>query len=219
MTHARIRLATALLAAGMIASIGASTAAAHRPSGDRWDLLRAAAATARFHSLREAGKAGYGPFPDGAPLHECISSLDGTGAMGFHWLNPGNLTTDLDPTKPQVLVYAPDRRGNLHLVALEFVVFQADWIAAHGDTTPMLFGQMFMATPDNNRYEIPAFFSLHVWLWKHNPSGLFAAFNPDVSCDPGHGSKLGDGRRTGDVDRAIAARAGFVCSLRPAASA
>lgn len=25
--------------------------------------------------------------------------------------------------------------------------------------------------------------SLHVWLWKDNPSGLFAAFNPDVSCD------------------------------------
>jgi hypothetical protein len=28
----------------------------------------------------------------------------------------------------------------------------------------------------------PTHWSLHVWLWKDNPNGLFAAFNPDVSC-------------------------------------
>ena len=71
-------------------------------------LLRAAIATARFHSIQQATRTGYGPFPDGAPLHECISSFDGTGAMGFHWLNPANLTTDLSPTKPQVLVSEPN---------------------------------------------------------------------------------------------------------------
>jgi hypothetical protein len=25
--------------------------------------------------------------------------------------------------------------------------------------------------------------ALHVWLWKHNPSGLFADWNPNVSCE------------------------------------
>ena len=77
----------------------------------------------------------------------------------------------LDPRKPEVLVYAPDRGGRLHLVALEYVVFQAPWIAIHGSAMPTLFHQMFMATGDPNRFEIPAFFSLHVWLYKHNPSG------------------------------------------------
>jgi hypothetical protein len=41
---------------------------------------------------------------------------------------------------------------------------------------------MFMSTGEANRYQIPAFYSLHVWLWQTNPSGTFAAFNPDVSC-------------------------------------
>ena len=90
----------------------------------------------RRGSIRRSRRRGpaTAAFPAGVPLHECISSFDNTGAMGFHWLNGGNLTTDLDPTKPQVLVYEPDRRGKLHLVALEYVVFKADWVAAHGDT-------------------------------------------------------------------------------------
>lgn len=194
MVHRRLRFAAAIAAALVIGASAVSAATAHARGGGGWDLLRAAIATARFHSIEQAGKAGYGPFPDGVPLHECISSLDGTGAMGFHWLDPDNLTTDLDVTKPQVLVYAPDSNGGLHLVALEYVVFQEDWFNAHGDTTPMLFGQMFMKTGDRlhpeipNRYQIPPFWALHVWLWKPNPSGLFAPFNPNVSCHPGSAS-------------------------------
>ena len=69
-------------------------------------------------------------------------------------------------------------------MALEFVVFKADWDTTHPGTMPELFGEMFMSTPEPNRFEIPAFYSLHVWLWKANPSGLFAPFNPRVSCDP-----------------------------------
>jgi hypothetical protein len=91
----------------------------------------------------------------------------------------------VDPRKPEALVYAPDRWGRLHLVALEYVVFQAPWKAEHGSAMPRLFHQMFMSTGEPNRYEIPAFFSLHVWLWKFNPAGLFEPFNPRVSCDPG----------------------------------
>ncbi len=109
--------------------------------------------------------------------------------MGFHWLNPDLLTTDLDPTHPQVLVYAPDRHGGLHLVALEFVVFKDAWDAAHPGEMPMLFGEEFMETGFPNRYDIPAFYSLHVWLFRYNPDGLFAPFNPRVSCDPGHKAK------------------------------
>ena len=52
-----------------------------------------------------------------------------------------------------------------------------------------------MATGAPNRYEIPAFFALHVWLWTSNPSGLFAPFNPRVSCDPGSTHRHHAGRR------------------------
>ena len=94
--------------------------------------------------------------------------------MGFHFINGGLLDANLDPTKPEALVYEPDKHGKLHLVALEFVTFKDDWDAAHPGVWPSLFGEDFMFTPDHNRYDIPAFYSLHVWLWKSNPAGLFS---------------------------------------------
>jgi hypothetical protein len=42
---------------------------------------------------------------------------------------------------------------------------------------------MFMEILAPNRYEIPAFYALHAWVWQDNPAGTFAPFNPDVSCD------------------------------------
>lgn len=211
---ANLRLATALFSATLLIGLTVSGTSAHdngRGHGDRHDhgreLAAAVAATARFHSLKQASAAGYAQPPAPAPLHECISSFDGTGAMGFHFINGPLLDTTIDPRKPEVLVYAPDRHGRLHLVALEYVIFQAPWIAEHGSKMPTLFGQMFMATGENNRYDIPAFFSLHVWLWKHNPSGLFAPFNPSVSCHPG------SGRGHAGRNRAVTATVRFSCTI------
>ena len=34
---------------------------------------------------------------------------------------------------------------------------------------------------DAARFQIPPFFALHVWLYRSNPSGLFASFNPSSS--------------------------------------
>ena len=34
-----------------------------------------------------------------------------------------------------------------------------------------------------NRFRLPAFYELHVWASKHNPRGVFADFNPRVSCE------------------------------------
>ena len=43
---------------------------------------------------------------------------------------------------------------------------------------PMLFGETFHHHP-----YLPVFI-LHVWVWKHNPSGLFADWNPRVGACP-----------------------------------
>jgi hypothetical protein len=175
-TRTRVRLVAAALTAiviGAIAVVGVSAT--------RSDLDTLRAATARFNSVDQAAGGGYALPPSG-PLHECIASFDDTGAMGFHYINGDLLQPSLDPAQPQALVYAPDKHGNLKLVAVEFVLFQQAWNAAHPGVMPMLFGQMFMSTGEPNRYQIPAFYSLHVWLWQTNPSGTFAAFNPDVSC-------------------------------------
>jgi hypothetical protein len=168
------RLLTALLVAVSLGAVTLTTVLA-APS----DLDRARAATARFNSLNQAEATGYG-LPPAGPLHECIASFDDTGAMGYHFINGALLDGVVEPTKPEALVYAEDPNGKLRLVALEYVVFQDAWTGEH---PPMLFGQMFMAVPAPNRYEIPAFYALHAWVWQDNPSGTFASFNPDVSCD------------------------------------
>ena len=104
--------------------------------------------------------------------------------MGFHLINGDLLDTTVDPAHPEALVYAPDKHGKLKLVAVEYVVFQEPWQEEFGPDAmaPMLFGQMFMPTPAPNRYEIPAFYALHAWLWQTNPAGTFESFNRNVSC-------------------------------------
>jgi hypothetical protein len=34
----------------------------------------------------------------------------------------------------------------------------------------------------DNRYGLPPFYERHVWLWAHNPAGMYEDWNPKVSC-------------------------------------
>lgn len=173
----RIRLWPVALAGAMSAGVlFSSMATAAAP----FSVVRRA--TARYHSVEQASRAGYAAFPAGVPLHECIAAFDGSGAMGLHWVKAGLLDTTLDPRQPEVLVYAPRPDGSLRLVALEYVVFASAWEAEHGSTTPTMFGRPMTFVPEGNRFEIPAFWQRHIWLWKANPAGVFADFNPAVSC-------------------------------------
>jgi hypothetical protein len=153
----------------------ASTAA-----GDALDDVRDATATFRDVSAAEA--AGYGILA-GTPLEECIDE-PGEGAMGFHYVN-GDLVGDalVERTSPEALVYVPRPDGGLRLVAVEYVVFAEAWDAQNA-SPPALFGRDFHLIDEPNRYELPAFYELHAWVWKDNPSGTFYEWNPDVSCDP-----------------------------------
>lgn len=160
-----------------------SASAQVRHEGDGLAKLRAA--TARYHDVDVAKAQGYGLFTDAKGI-ACIANPP-DGAMGVHYVN-GDLLGTLDALKPQALVYAPAKGGQLRLAAVEYVVFQAPWDTAHPDMPPMLFGQMFMLTPAGNRYGLPAFYSLHVWVWMHNPSGMFAMWNPNVHCNAGRAS-------------------------------
>jgi hypothetical protein len=36
--------------------------------------------------------------------------------------------------------------------------------------------------PAPNRYGVPSFYQIHVWLWKSNPAGIFSDWNERVSC-------------------------------------
>jgi hypothetical protein len=145
---------------------------------DNMDAVRAA--TARYNDLAVAESDGYALLEDEAGI-ACIDN-PGTGAMGVHYANGALVEAGkIDALKPQVLVYEPTAEGCLRLVGVEYVVFQEAWDAAH-DSPPALFGEEFMLTAAGNRYGLPAFYSLHAWAWKSNPSGTFAMWNPDVRC-------------------------------------
>ena len=117
--------------------------------------------------------------------------------MGVHYVK-GDLVEDpaVDAKQPEALVYAPDGQGGLHLAALEYVVIKADWdadqippanlsVRTHESIAPpMLFGHEFNFTDAPNRYGLPPFYSLHAWIWKDNPAGTFAMWNPSVHCSP-----------------------------------
>jgi hypothetical protein len=153
------------------------------------DELRATrAATARFHSIDQATAAGYGELLDAAGI-ACIDNP--AGGMGIHYVNLGLVGNPaLEPTSPEALVYRPTPDGDLKLVAVEYVILESTWRADHPDPNdvPTLFGQDFERLPGpgevqpQNRYGLPAFYELHLWLWEDNPTGMFEDWNPNVSC-------------------------------------
>lgn len=103
------------------------------------------------------------------------------GAMGVHFLNPAHIAPEVDPAKPQILVYEPVD-GSLELVAAEWFVPLATGVKAR----PTIFGQPFngpMAGHEPLMPESLHHYDLHVWLFKENPAGTFAPTNPAVSCE------------------------------------
>jgi hypothetical protein len=132
--------------------------------------------TAAFHDLSVAQAAGYGRF------YLCTDHNGGAGAMGQHYVK-GSLVGDpaINPLTPEVLIYEPKPDGSYRLVGVEYVVFKADWDATHA-SPPSLFGRNFALVPAGNRYGLPDFYQIHVWLWRPNPSGMFNDWNPKVSC-------------------------------------
>jgi hypothetical protein len=131
------------------------------------DLLRAVRqATARFHSVPQAERRGY-------EQHSPCVEVPGMGAMGYHWVNVGLVDGHFDPLRPEALLYAPGPGEALQLVGVEYIVLNEGQDHPHFGDHPLDVG----GTPDPRPH-----WSLHVWLYAENPNGMFAPFNPDVSC-------------------------------------
>lgn len=106
-----------------------------------------------------------------------------TGGMGVHFVNFSLLGKAPDPRQPQILVYEPVG-GKLRLVAAEWFVP----ISPEVKDRPQLFGRAFDGPMEGHHPLQPIglnHYDLHVWLWKENPSGMFAPTNPKVKCPKG----------------------------------
>jgi hypothetical protein len=132
--------------------------------------------TRQFIDVNAATAAGYGPFLG------CVSGPD-HGAMGVHYINLALYGDgEIDASRPEALIYEPDR-NEMRLVGVEYIVDAQTWLSNHNNTPPVLEGQVFQLIASPNRYNLPAFFELHVWAWRDNPKGAFVDWNNQVSCE------------------------------------
>lgn len=102
------------------------------------------------------------------------------GGMGVHFFNVTLMGPELDPLRPQVLVYEP-KGDKMQLVAAEWFVPLSTGIKER----PQLFGHPFDGPMEGHHPLMPSAMShydLHVWLWKENPAGMFSPTNPTVKC-------------------------------------
>lgn len=164
-----------LVAVGAVAAFGGSALA-------RQDELAAVRqVSAQFHRVESALAAGYElGYVNGAGVRiiaGCVAHPT-AGAMGYHYFNKA-LIDDLvvDPLKPEGLVYERKPNGELKLVAVEYVVPGPNSNPPGVSAPPEVFGMdmHILLTP-------PGFYIHHAWIWGHNPTGMFADWNPEVTC-------------------------------------
>ena len=170
----RIRLALAALLT--LAVAGGAVSLTGGASASPPDALQAAkAASANFHSIRQAEAAGY------VLASPCVASP--AGGMGFHYENPALMADEtIDPARPEVLVYAAKANGKLELVALEYWKRDADGSLLTDSDRPSVLGRSFDGPMPGHSPVMPVHYDLHVWVYESNSSGTFSPFNPSVSC-------------------------------------
>jgi hypothetical protein len=168
-----------LTACAAVAVLGAAGASANEGRGAdlrsenravRAQLAMLEKATQAFHSYDVAAAAGWN-----AVISDCVASP--AGAMGYHVANPalmdGEETFHLSLLRPEVLLYVPLPDGSMEFLGVEYIV---PYTPANASNPPEILGQQLQYNP---HLEI---WALHVWTERHNPDGIFAPFNPDVSC-------------------------------------
>jgi hypothetical protein len=180
-----------------------SSTAADRPGADAAPSMGAVrAATDRFRDVKVALAEGY--VRD--PASMCVTAeMEGMprqlGEMGIHYFRPDLLGitappnprvsgtgTHTDFRTPGVLIYEPQMDGSLRLVAVENLVFERAWRTAGQTEPPQYAGNAYYHMVDNpltaadEAHGFEPHYELHAWLYRENPNGTFAQFNPRVTC-------------------------------------
>ncbi len=134
----------------------------------RRDLAALRRLTAPFHDVRKAGEAGWN-----VQLTGCLANPP-EGAMGYHYANTAFIDAEARVLEPELLLYEPESNGRLRLVGVEYIIPYS--LVPAASTPPVLFGHEFH---HNDAFQL---WGLHAWIWRHNPAGMFADWNPMVTC-------------------------------------
>jgi len=153
------------------------------PITDETQLAQLRQVTAKFHEIDVAKQAGYS-----TQITPCWAHHS-AGGMGYHFGNTNLFDATVDLLNPETVIYEPQAGGHMRLVGMEYIVPLDAWAGAGHDLNdpndvPRLLGQRF------TRHSFLPIFKLHIWLWKANPSGAFADWNPKVSCQNADASEI-----------------------------
>jgi hypothetical protein len=155
----------------------------YSPAGIARQLAKVKTALDKYESVDAAKADGYAP---ASPCEATPTDPDDSwwgGGMGVHFVNPKLMAPGpIDPAKPPILTYLPTAGGGYQLLAAEYFKPDADQNVQTDSDRPTLFGRSFDGPMLGHAPGMPIHYDLHVWLWKANPSGLFAPYNPDVTC-------------------------------------
>ena len=172
------------------------------PTTPEPDLAAVRAATERFKDVNVALKEGYvrdpGNMCDAAEMMGKPASL---GVMGIHFFRPDFLGITGPPNpkvngngrhtdflKPSVLIYEPQQDGSLQLVAVENLVFIKAWEEAGNTKPPTFQGKEWDLMRDDPKtaideaHNFEPHYDRHVWIYRDNPNGIYAQFNPNATC-------------------------------------
>lgn len=196
-------MTVSLLAVAAAASVAFLTAQ-FTPSaaGAEPTLDEVRALTERFRDVGVALAEGYVRDPlDLCDTAEMMGRPAEHGVMGIHYFRPDLLGitappnprvsgdgTHTDFRRPSILIYEPQADGSLELVAVENLVFVAAWEAAGNTERPSFQGHPYdlmaddPATAVDEAHMFEPHHDLHVWLYRENPRGIFAQFNPNATC-------------------------------------
>jgi hypothetical protein len=155
------------------------------------------AETAKYKDVDEAVEHDYvAPTrPDGSLI--CVAPLltEG-GGMGYHYVNRDDVLNEDPPEvgigghsmEPEAVLYDPEANGEKRLVAVEWIVRDADQkLGTDNDPRPVLPGPpetQFQGPMPGHELWMPIHYDLHAWVWKYNSRGMFAQYNPAVDCNP-----------------------------------
>lgn len=185
----------------MLTIIAAALAAAAPGPGEP-TLAEVRALTARFQNVEVALAEGYVRDPtDMCDTASMMGQPRALGGMGIHFFRPDLLGitappnprvdgngTHIDFRKPSILIYEPRSDGTLELVAVENLVFEKAWRAAGKSGRPTFHGVEYdrmaddPATSVDEAHMFEPHFDRHVWLYRPNSNGMFAQYNPTVTC-------------------------------------
>lgn len=195
-----VAYAFAALLAGQAAEPSPATPPATAAAEPTLDQVRAA--TERFRDVKVALAEGYIRDPsDTCETAEMMGKPASLGVMGVHYFRPDVLGISGPPNPrvdgtgihtdfntPSVLIYEPQEDGSLQLVAVENLVFKKAWAAAGNTAAPTFHGVAWddmvddPATKADEAHHFEPHYDRHVWIYRENPNGVFAQFNPNASC-------------------------------------